>query len=93
MYRDNIWKPDKSEMLHFIIACAIVVATYIIGGTCEFKYAFIGFCMSVLVSICEDLFNKYAIRNYFNWRDVAFQLFGSFFGIVICTLIFVNYDR
>ena len=78
------------DVFHFIICFAIVMSFYVISGMNDFAYVFLGFCVTVLCGISEELVDKHFMKIGFNWRDIAFDLFGAFAGIIICAIIYIT---
>lgn len=83
-------KTNKRDILHFILCFAIVFSFYAIGGMKDFAYVFLGLCVCVLCGISEELVDKHLMKNGFNWRDIAFDLFGAFVGVIICAIIYIT---
>lgn len=91
---DNIWsltfdsrKPGKDSWLHYAACLIITVAVAFIGGS--FGYSLLGFIIALMVGFAKELIDKYVRKTKFDWKDIAWDIFGGTAGVIIAALFYI----
>ena len=79
--------PGKDKIAHFVVCMAITLGTFFIGGS--FGYAFLGLILALMVGYIKELYDKFIRKTGFNWKDIAWDTFGAFAGLLISAIFYI----
>lgn len=83
----DTFKPGKDKILHFLACLIITVVTYFIGGS--FGYAMLGLLIALVAGYLKELYDLYIKKTKFDWKDIAWDTFGAFAGVLVSALIYI----
>lgn len=79
--------PEKDKIWHFLVCMAITLITFIAGGT--FPYAILGLIVALVIGYAKEFFDKYAKKTKFDWKDIAWDTFGAFTGLLVSAIMYI----